>query len=42
LLEVLREDYPGELDAARASLIKRGPGWEKRLLRACKENKIDF
>jgi hypothetical protein len=42
LLEVLKQDHPGELDAARTALIKRGAGWEKKLLKACKENKIEL
>lgn len=40
MLEVLREDRPGDVELAKENLIKRGASWVKKLEAACKEANI--
>jgi hypothetical protein len=40
MLELLREDRPGDIELAREALVKRGDSWVKKLATACKEADI--
>jgi hypothetical protein len=42
LLSMLREDRPGDIEAAKADLAKRGNTWLKKLAAACSREKIDL
>jgi hypothetical protein len=42
LLELLREDRPGEIRSALAALEKRGASWMKKLLSVCKQERIEL
>lgn len=40
MLELLREDHPGDIELAREAIIKRGTSWVNKLESACKESRI--
>lgn len=40
MIELLREDRPGDLEVAWEMLKKRGAGWAKKLEAACREADI--
>jgi hypothetical protein len=42
LLSMLRKDRPGDIEAAKADLAKRGNSWQKKLSVACAREKIDL
>lgn len=42
LIALLQDERPGELDLARADLVKRGATWQKKLAAACTEARIEL
>jgi hypothetical protein len=42
MLELLRQDRPGDIDLAWEALAKRGATWVKKVTAACKEADISF
>lgn len=40
MLELLKEDRPGDIELAREALVKRGTTWVKKITAACKEADI--
>jgi hypothetical protein len=42
LLALLKEDRPGDIETAKADIEKKGISWQKKLVAACREGKIEI